>query len=144
MKKSEAVSEYFFKQEKYQNELFYLRKLIFEQLPNVKESIKWKMPFYDYQKKPLLYLRPIKENLIIGFMDGANLEDEEHLFAQKSLSLKRIRYLYFPQIIEQENIENLTEKEIEIQNKELQLFEQNFCKMLQKATIFIDNKSANS
>jgi uncharacterized protein YdeI (YjbR/CyaY-like superfamily) len=141
MQKSEAVSEYIFKQKKYQNELFYLRKLIFEKLPNVKESIKWKMPFYDYQNRPLIYLSAAKENLIIGFMDGANLVDEENLFAQKSLSLKRIRHLYFPQIIEQENIENLTEEEIEIQNEEFKLFEQNFYKMLQKATVFIENKN---
>lgn len=142
MQKSEYVSNYIFKQDNYQNELFYLRKLIFDQLPTITESIKWKMPFYDYQKKPLLYLRPIKENLIIGFMDGINLEDEEGLFAQKSLSLKRIRHVYFPPTLDEDDLENLPEEEIEFQNEEFELFEQSLCKMIQKAAIFIDKKNS--
>lgn len=140
MQKSEAVSEYIFKQENYKNELFYLRKLIFEQIPTVKESIKWKLPFYDFQKKPLLYLRPTKENLIIGFMDGIYLIDEEDIFAQKSLSLKRIRHIYFPSTLNEDDIENLSEEEIEFQNEEFKLFERIFCEMLQKAALFIEKK----
>ena len=143
MQKSEAVSEFIFKQASYQNELFYLRKLIFEQLPNVKESIKWKIPFYEYQNKPLLYLNSTKENLIIGFMDGINLIDEENLFAQKSLSLKRIRHVYFPPTLEEKDLKNLSDEEIEFQNEEFQLFEQNFCEMLQKAAVFIEKKKNN-
>lgn len=141
MQKSETVSEYIFNQENYQNELFYLRKLIFEQLPTVKESIKWKMPFYNYQNRPLIYLSPAKKNLIIGFMDGANLQDEENVFAQKSLSLKRIRHLYLPPTLDEYDLENLSEEEIEFQNEEFELFEQNFCEMLQKAAIFIEKKN---
>ncbi|WP_375562221.1 DUF1801 domain-containing protein [Bernardetia sp. OM2101] len=141
MQQSEYVSNYIFNQENYQNELFYLRKLIFEQLPTITESIKWKMPFYDHQKKPLLYLRPTKENLIIGFMDGINLDDKEGLFAQKSLSLKRIRHVYFPAILNEDDLENLSEEEIELQNEEFELFEKSFCKMIQKAAHFIDKKN---
>ncbi len=141
MQTSEAVSEYIFKQEKYQNELFYLRKLIFREFPTIKESIKWRMPFYDYQKKPLLYLRPTKENLVIGFMDGIHLEDKENFFAQQSLSLKRIRHIYFPKTV-YENIEDLTEEEIEIQDQKNRDFENNFCKMLHKAALFIDKKKS--
>ncbi len=142
MQKSEAVSEFIFKQENYQNELFYLRKLIFEQLPNVKESIKWKIPFYHYQKRPLVYLSPTKENLIIGFMNGINLIDEDNLFTQKSLSLKQIRHVYFPKTIDEKEVENLSDEEIEFQNEEFQLFEQNFCEMLQKAAVFIEKKNS--
>ncbi len=140
MSKSEAVSEYIYKKEKYKNELFYLRKLIFEQLPNVKESIKWKMPFYNYQSKPLIYLNSNKNNLIIGFMDGAKLEDNKNIFAQKSLSLKRIRHIYFPSILDEYDIENVSEEEIELQDEKLKLFEENFYQMLRKAAIFIENK----
>lgn len=142
MQQSEHVSNYIFKQKYYQNELFYLRKLIFEQLPTITESIKWKIPFYHYQKKPLLYLNPKKDNLIIGFMDGIHLADEDTIFAQQSLSLKRIRHIYFPPTINEENLEKASEEEIEFQDKEFELFEQNFCKMIQKAAVFIDNKNS--
>ena len=138
MQKSEAVSEYIFRQENYQNDFFYLRKLIFKQLPTVKESLKWKIPFYEYQKRPLLYLNPTKNNLVIGFMDGIHLEDEEHLFAAKSFSLKRIRHVYFPKTIDEEGIEDLSEEEIEFQNEEFEFFEHSFCRMLQKAAVCID------
>jgi len=141
MQKSEAVSQYIFKQENYQNELFYLRKILFQQLPNVKESIKWKIPFYEYQKKPLLFLNPKKENLIIGFIDGINLIDEENLFARNSLSLKRIRHIYFPPTLDEDDLGNLSDEEIEFQNEEFQLFEQNFYEMLQKAAIFIEKNN---
>ncbi len=139
MQQSEAVSEYIFRQGNYQNELFYLRKLIFRELPTIKESIKWKIPFYEYQNKPLIYLNLTKENLVIGFMDGSSLEDDESLFAPKSFSLKRIRHVYFPKI-EYENIEDLTDQEIEIQNQQYEEFEKSFCKMVQKAALFIEKK----
>jgi hypothetical protein len=139
MQTSEAVSEYIFRQGNYQNKLFYLRKLIFREFPTVRESIKWKIPFYEYQNKPLLYLNPTKENLVIGFMDGRNLEDDESLFAPKSFSLKRIRHVYFPKT-EYKNIEDLTEEEIETQDQQNEEFEKGFCKILQKAVIFIEKK----
>ncbi|WP_338763541.1 DUF1801 domain-containing protein [Bernardetia sp. ABR2-2B] len=142
MQQSEYVSQYIFNQEYYQNELFYLRKLIFEKLPTVKESIKWKIPFYDYQNRPLLFLNPKKHNLIIGFMDGVHLKDEENIFSTDSLSLKRIRHLYFPPILDEYDLENLSEEEIKFQNEEFEFFEQSFCKMLQKAAIFIENKNS--
>jgi len=88
----------------------------------------------------LIYLNPTKENLIIGFMDGINLEDDEGLFAPKSFSLKRIRQVYFPKT-EYENIKSLTDEEIEIQNQQNEEFEKSFCKMFQKAAIFIEKKN---
>lgn len=140
MQKIEPVSEFIFRQEKYQNELFYLRKLIFNQFPSAEEAIKWKIPFYNYQKRPLVYLSPTKEHLIIGFMDGIHLEDEDNLFAQKSLSLKRIRHVYFPEPLNQEQIEHLTDEEIEIQNQKNEEFEKCLVKMLRKAAHFIETK----
>lgn len=138
MQPSEIVSQYIFRQEQFQNELLYLRKIIFENLSDVEESIKWSIPFYKYKGKSLLYFNP-KEKLIIGFMDGIHLKDEDNLFAPNSFSLKRIRHVYFPTISEK-NIDQLTEEEIEVLNQKSEEFEQQFCRMLEKATDFIDKK----
>ncbi|WP_291722702.1 DUF1801 domain-containing protein [Bernardetia sp.] len=138
MQESEAVSQYIFRQENFQNELFYVRKIISKNLSDIEESIKWGIPFYNYKEKPLLYLHP-KEQLIIGFMDGMHLEDEDNLFAMKSFSLKRIRHVYFP-IVNEENIEKLTDEELELLNETSEEFEERFCKMLKKAADFIENK----
>lgn len=56
--------------------------------PGVSESVKYKIPFYDYFG-PLIYFNPKKDHLIIGFVNGIKIEDP---FGLLTGDQKRIRH----------------------------------------------------
>ena len=67
------VEEYFFNQhEPYQSIMLYIRSLIFKTLPGVEEKYSYKIPFYYYDKKPMLYLNVLKgtNHVDVAFVQG--------------------------------------------------------------------------
>lgn len=69
------------------------RSVIFEALPDIEEDFKWNIPIY-FQVKNLVYLNDTKEGLVIGFMNGAQMEDPANIFVAKDRSL--VRHLILP------------------------------------------------
>ena len=73
------VDQYFLKQkEPYQSIMLYLRSIILNELPEANERFSYKIPFYYFNKKPMLYLNVLKgTNYVdIAFMDGKQLETD--------------------------------------------------------------------
>ena len=54
--------------------LNHLRKLIHQAIPEVEETIKWGMPFFDY-KGPLCNIAAFKQHVVFNFWKGEFLKD---------------------------------------------------------------------
>lgn len=54
--------------------LHHLRKLIHQAIPEVEETIKWGMPFFDY-KGPLCNIAAFKQHVVFNFWKGELLKD---------------------------------------------------------------------
>jgi len=73
------VDNYFFNQEEpYQSIMLYLRSVILKTLPTIEERYSYKIPFYNHNKKPLLYLNILKgTNYVdVAFVQGVLFEDK--------------------------------------------------------------------
>lgn len=73
------VEEYFYKQkEPYQSIMLYVRSVIFKTLPDVIERYSYNIPFYNVEKKPMLYLNILKgTNYVdVAFVQGILLEKQ--------------------------------------------------------------------
>ena len=73
------VDEYFLNQkEPFQFIILYVRSVILNTLPEVKECYKYKIPFYNLGKKPMIYLNILKgTNYVdVAFVQGVLLEKE--------------------------------------------------------------------
>ncbi|GAA4943409.1 hypothetical protein GCM10023314_15590 [Algibacter agarivorans] len=73
------VDEYFIKQkEPYQSIMLYVRDVILNTLPGVEERYSYKIPFYNIEKKPMVYLNILKgKNYVdVGFVQGILLEKD--------------------------------------------------------------------
>lgn len=71
------VEAYFFNQkEPYQSIMLYVRSVILKTLPDVVERYSYKIPFYNIEKKPLLYLNVLKGTTYVdvAFVQGILLE----------------------------------------------------------------------
>lgn len=71
------------------NLMLSLRELILCASPDITESVKFKIPFYDYFGM-LCYLNSVKAGVALGFCNGAMLQSEK-----LSGSGKQIRHLIF-------------------------------------------------
>lgn len=69
------------------------RSVMFEALPEIEEGFKWNIPIYVHVKN-LVFLNDTKDGLVIGFMNGAQMEDPANIFVARDRSL--IRHLLFP------------------------------------------------
>ena len=58
--------------------LRHLRKLIHEACPDVEETMKWSMPFFDY-KGPLCNLASFKQHCAFGFWKAALMTDAKQM-----------------------------------------------------------------
>lgn len=58
--------------------LNHLRKLIHEACPDVQETIKWSMPFFDYNG-PLCNLASFKQHCAFGFWKAALMKDAKQM-----------------------------------------------------------------
>ena len=55
------VDVYFINQkEPYQSIMLYVRSVILKTLPEVEERYSYKIPFYNHNKKPMLYINLLK------------------------------------------------------------------------------------
>ena len=73
------VDEYFInQQEPFQSIMLYVRSVILKALPEVVERYSYKIPFYNVDKKPMLYLNILKgTNYVdVAFVQGILLEDK--------------------------------------------------------------------
>ena len=57
--------------------LTHLRKVVHKACPDVEETIKWRMPFFDY-KGPLCMMGSFKEHAVFGFWKGELLFGKEN------------------------------------------------------------------
>lgn len=64
--------------------LRWLRSIINNAAPGVREEVKWKVPFYTYQKRALCYLNVLKTTrssqpvqVELAFSEGKHLPDED-------------------------------------------------------------------
>lgn len=73
------VEQYFFKQiEPYQSIMLYVRSVILKTLPKVEEKFNYGIPFYHYNKRPLIYLNILKgTNFVdVAFVQGVILQEK--------------------------------------------------------------------
>ncbi len=66
--------------------LNHLRKLVHEACPQVEETIKWSMPFFDY-KGPLCNLASFKQHCAFGFWKSALMKDSEELLSKNESAM---------------------------------------------------------
>ena len=73
------VEEYILRQrEPFQSMMLYVREVIKHAVPEVEEKFSYRIPFYHYKGKPMLYLNVLKGTnyLDIAFMRGTILQNE--------------------------------------------------------------------
>jgi uncharacterized protein YdeI (YjbR/CyaY-like superfamily) len=63
--------------------LVHLRELVHEACPDVEESVKWSMPFFDYQG-PLCNMAAFKQHAVFGFWKGKLLHDPKNYLQERS------------------------------------------------------------
>jgi len=89
------IDEYFYSQkEPYQSIMLYVRSVIIKTLPQVEEKFSYKIPFYNIDKKPMLYLNILKgTNFVdVAFVQGIILE-EKYSQLENYNSRKQVRSL---------------------------------------------------
>ncbi len=62
--------------------LTHLRELVHTACPEVEETIKWGMPFFDY-KGPFCSMAAFKQHAIFGFWKGSLLEDRQNFLRSR-------------------------------------------------------------
>ncbi|OEJ99418.1 hypothetical protein A8C32_07365 [Flavivirga aquatica] len=73
------VDEYFINQkEPYQSIMLYIRSIILDTLPEVEEKYSYRIPFYNIEKKPMIYLNVLKgkDYVDVAFVQGILLEKD--------------------------------------------------------------------
>jgi hypothetical protein len=73
------VDSYFFNQkEPFQSIMLYVRRVILIALPEVEEKYSYKIPFYNIDKKPMIYLNILKgKNYVdVAFVQGVLFEKQ--------------------------------------------------------------------
>ncbi len=115
-----ASEEYIFnQQEPFQSIMLRVRAIIFNTVPIIEEKLNYKIPFYNYNNKPVLYLNVLKNTnyVDIAFVQGVLLEDS------------------YPQLKNYKNRKQVRSLQI----KSLTEFnEQMFAQLLQDAVRFIE------
>ncbi|GGZ81700.1 DUF1801 domain-containing protein [Algibacter mikhailovii] len=104
------VDEYFINQkEPYQSILLYVRSIIINTLPEVEEKYSYKIPFYNIDKKPMVYLNILKgkDYVDVAFVQGVLLENDFPILRNdnnrkqvRSIQLKTIEDLDYQNFIE--------------------------------------------
>lgn len=61
----------------------HLRKLIHEACPDVTETIKWGMPYFDYKGSVLCSFAAFKNHMVFGFWKESLMSDPHKLFGRK-------------------------------------------------------------
>ena len=63
--------------------LEHLRELVHKACPEVQETIKWGMPFFDYEG-PLCNMAAFKQHAVFGFWKGKLLQDPKNYLQERS------------------------------------------------------------
>src|SRR5665213_2231404 len=83
-KKDKRVDDYISKAKPFAKPILnHLRKLVHEACPEVQETIKWGMPFYDYKGK-LCNMAGFKEHCAFSFWKSGMLNDPDNFLKEKS------------------------------------------------------------
>ena len=69
--------------------LIHLRQLIHDAAPEIQETMKWNMPFFDH-KGPICHIAAFKQHCTFGLWKGALLPDPQDLL-EKSNSMGQLR-----------------------------------------------------
>jgi len=106
--------------EPYQSIMLYVRSVIFKSLPCIEEKYKYKVPYYTYNNKPMLYLNILKgTNYVdVAFIQGVLLEDK------------------YPQLKDDNNRKQV--RSLQVQSLE-DFNELQFVQLLKDAAVFLDN-----
>jgi hypothetical protein len=116
------VEQHIFRQkEPHQSIMLYVRSVILKTLPDIEERYSYKIPFYYFHKKPMVYINILKGTsyVDIAFMDGNYIQEK------------------FPQLKDFNNRKRVRS----IQVKSLEEFdEKGFVDILMEATILISKK----
>lgn len=73
------VDDYYFSQiEPYQSIMLYVRSVILKTLPEVQERYSYRIPFYNIEKKPMVYINVLKGTYFVdvAFVQGILLEKD--------------------------------------------------------------------
>ena len=91
MKPAEA---YIFEQpEPYRSILMHLQMLIEHTLPETELKLKWRIPCYYFEKRPICYLNQSKDYVDVGFWHSAHLTKyTEYMVSENRKVVKSMRY----------------------------------------------------
>ena len=81
--------------------LYRLRDLVYEVVPEVKESIKWRMPTFSFRGKHIGYIAGFKHHVTFAFHDGTMLNDPEGLLKGSGKYMRYIKFRELEEIDEQ-------------------------------------------
>lgn len=73
------VDQYYFNQpEPFQSIMLYVRSVIFKTLPSIEECYSYRIPFYNHNRKPMIYINVLKgTNFVdVAFVQGILLVKE--------------------------------------------------------------------
>ncbi|MBV1888423.1 MAG: DUF1801 domain-containing protein [Urechidicola sp.] len=101
--------------EPFQSLMLYVRSVIKKTLPTIEEKYSYRIPFYHFKKKPMLYLNVLKgtDFLDVAFVQGIKLQED------------------FPELKDYKNRKNV--RSLQVQNLE-DFNELQFVKLLNTAT----------
>ena len=102
--------------EPYQSLMLYIRSVIKRTLPTIEEKYSYRIPFYHFEKKPMMYLNVLKGTnfLDVAFVQGIKLQEN------------------FPELKDYKNRKNV--RSIQVKNLE-DFNELQFIKLLNAAAV---------
>jgi uncharacterized protein YdeI (YjbR/CyaY-like superfamily) len=75
--------------------LGHLRLLVHKACPEVVETMKWSMPFFDYKDSPLCVIAAFKQHCKFGFWKASLLKDTEELLKKyEKAGMGRLEYIH--------------------------------------------------
>lgn len=85
--KNPGVDNYIMKSREFARPILeHLRELVHKACPEVKESIKWSFPVFDYAGSILCNMASFKEHCAFGFWRTSELDDPDHILEKKERS----------------------------------------------------------
>jgi hypothetical protein len=96
---SVSVDNYILQQhdESIRSMLYVLRDFIHHSIPDIKESIKWNIPFFEYSGN-LCYLNVVKSTVILAFYQGKYLNDEYGVLNNDTKMIRKMTFSDIEQI----------------------------------------------
>jgi uncharacterized protein YdeI (YjbR/CyaY-like superfamily) len=87
IKKYKIIDEYISKSSDFEKPVLqHLRNLVHKACPDVEETVKWGMPFFDY-KGPLCNMAAFKEHCAFGFWKSKIMKDAKEMISQNESAM---------------------------------------------------------